>query len=410
MISVDDALELVLTHSSRLGTEQVPLGEALDRVLVEAAVSRDTIPAAPTSAMDGYAVRSADLPGRRATLALVAEIPAGTPPTARIRAGECAKIFTGSLLPEGADAVVMVERTKGEGGRIHLEGPVQAGQHVRPPGEVVREGETVIPAGVRIGPGHIALLATIGVAHPRCSVRPRVAILPTGSELVAVDAALAPGQVRDSNSLALAAQVLRTGGLPTLLPPVVDDREVLRARIDEALGSHDVLLTSGGVSMGDYDFVGPVLRELGCQVHFDRVRTKPGKPVTFATRGDTQVFGLPGNPVSSMVSFELLARPALRKRMGMTAPGRRMVPVSLASRVSKAADRRDHQRAVVRDGADGLEAVLAGGQGSAMIRGMAEAQVLVVLADDATGFDAGSRVPAIALDEFLEPGPEGTTR
>lgn len=403
MIPVEEALKKVMSTSSPLGDEVVPLDECLGRILAEPILARDTIPPAPLSAMDGFAVRSADTSEEPYTLHMLGDIPAGKAPELSVGEGQTLKIFTGAVLPEGADAVVMVESTRTEGDTIHFEGGrALAGKHVRKPGEVVSKGQKVLDPGVRLGPGHIGLLATLGYPEVRCGRRPRVGIMPTGDELLAVDEPLRPGMVRDSNSRALKAQVQRTGAVPVMLGVAVDDRAALKAMVAEALEECDVLITSGGVSMGDYDFVGEVLEELGCATHFTRVRTKPGKPVTFATREQVQVFGLPGNPVSSMVSFELFCRPALRARMGARSPHRCKVDVELAHPVRSKGARRDFQRATL-EWVDGRWlARVTGPQGSGIMVSMAAAQALLELHEDREDFAAGDVVPAILLDEALE--------
>lgn len=406
MISVEEALEKVLGTCEPLGTESAPLSDCLDRILAEPVVARECIPPAPLSAMDGYAVRSQDTSEEGSVLEVLGDIPAGTVSELPVGPGQTQKIFTGSVLPEGADAVIMVERSslvEGDGPpRVRLEGAAEPRQHIREPGEVVTPGQQVLEAGVRIGPGHIGLLATLGYPEPRVSRRPRVGILPTGSELLEVHEALRPGMIRDSNSPALDAQVRRTGGIPHFLGVARDDRALLEDLMARGLEESDVLITSGGVSMGDYDFVGEILEKLGCTIHFTRVRTKPGKPVTFATRGSTQVFGLPGNPVSSMVSYELFCRPALRKRMGIRSPCRPRVEVTLTHPVRKGPDRRDYQRCRLEFRNGGWQATVTGPQGSGIMVSMAEAQALLELAEERLEFAAGERVPALLLDESLE--------
>lgn len=402
MIPVEEALRIVLESSRPLGTERVPLDEALDRFLAEPVVARDTIPPAPTSAMDGFAVLASDSVPGPWSARVMGEVPAGSVRKQRLGPGTAVKIFTGALLPPGADAVVMVEHAHEAAGRVSFRGRIRPGTHVRPAGEVVARGDRLLPAGIRLGPGHLGLLATLGYPRPRCARRPRVAILPTGSELIGIGDKLRPGQVRDSNSIALAAQVRRAGGLPTRLPPVADDRRALKEALARALADHDLVVTSGGVSMGDYDFVGETLEALGLTIHFTKVRTKPGKPVTYATRGAKQVFGLPGNPVSSMVSFELFTRPSLRARMGALAPTRPELEVQLDQAIEKAPDRRDYQRARLELDRGTARARTTGSQGSAVVVSMAAAQALLVLAEDQTRFAKGTKVPAILLDEALE--------
>lgn len=402
MIPVEEALQIVLDSTSQGSEEEVPLAEALDRFLAQEVRARENIPPTRLSAMDGYVLRSVDAKDGAFQLELVGEIPAGSPSTRPLEAGQAMKIFTGSVLPEGSDTVIMVEKSHLDGSTVTLQGPAPEGQHVRHPGEVVSEGDLVLSPGIRLGPGHVGLLATLGLPRPRVARRPVVGILPTGSELLPVEAELRPGMVRDSNSYALEAQIRRAGAIPKRLGVAVDEKDALEAKVREALEDCDFVLSSGGVSMGDYDFVGEILERIGAKIHFTRVRTKPGKPLTFATHPKALFFGLPGNPVSSTVSFELFVKPALRKWMGARSPLGPRLKVELSHPIQKRGRRRDFQRARVefRDGRP--LARVTGPQGSGIMGSMAEAQVLLVLHEDRDSFAQGEMVEAVPLDEFLE--------
>ena len=337
--SVAEAQQLVLARVLPLPAELVAVGDSAGRIVAVAALARTDLPPFANSAMDGYAVRSADTPG---TLPVVFGVAAGVPSPRALEAGEAMAISTGGVVPDGCDSVIPLEQVVRSGNSVTIEKNVPIGANIRARGGDLRQGETVVPAGVRLTPARIGALAAAGVAEVTVSRRPRVAILATGSELVAPGLPLGPGQVYESNGSILAAQAVAAGCDVVRLPAVADDREAHRAAIERGLAC-DVLITSGGVSVGPHDLVRGVEAELGVEEVFWRVSVKPGKPVAFGVRGETLVFGLPGNPVSSLVSFELFVRPALLALQGFDSPLPRFEPGRLAYAL-----RRGHRDELVR--------------------------------------------------------------
>ena len=308
--SFADARRLVVDRTlsaRRLETESVPLEQCAGRVLAEFVSADRDYPPVARSVRDGFAVRAGDLPGQ---LALIGEVRAGSEFAGEVGAGQCVEIMTGAPLPSGADAVVMVEHVQRNGVAISFERRPPGGEFINAAGSEARRGQAVLPAGFRLGFAQIALLATFGKTQVKVYQRPRVAILATGDEVVPVDATPNHTQVRNSNAHALAAQVTRAGGIPTILPVAPDEKEATRRLIAEGL-SHDLLLLSGGVSAGKYDYVEPVLAEVGAEFFFDRVLIQPGQPLVFGRARERFFFGLPGNPGSAMVTFELFGRAAL---------------------------------------------------------------------------------------------------
>lgn len=403
MITVEEARERVLAGIERLGTERVGIVEALGRVLAEDVVSDIDVAPFDNSAMDGYAVRAEDVASASedapVRLAVVEHLPAGSFPTRPVGPGQATRIMTGAPMPEGADAVVMVERTREEDGgtTAAILSPVRPGENVRRKGEDVRAGEVVLSTGEVIGPAAAGLLASVGCDRPLVYRRPRVAIVATGDELVDVTEKPGPGKIRNSNSYSLAAQVLVAGGEPHVLGVARDDVASTEALLSRA-PEFDLMLTTGGVSMGDYDVVKGVLERLG-EMDFWKVAMRPGAPQTHGRIGATPFFGLPGNPTSTMVGFELFVRPVLRKMAGHTALDRPRHPVTLAHDVKKKPDRRYFLRArVERDGSGGYVARLSGGQSSAMLTSMHRANALLVLKEGESHFAAGSVVECIRLD------------
>jgi molybdopterin molybdotransferase len=322
MLAVSEAQAIVLQHARPLPAEGTPLSsQALGLVLAEDVASDLDMPPFDKALMDGYALRAADLTEAGGTLAVIEEVMAGSTPTRPVGPGQATRIMTGAPMPEGADAVVMLERTHAlHGKKVLLEDLARPGQNVLARGEEMRRGQTVLSAGAVLRPQEFGLLATVGrvsiLAHPR----PRVVLLSTGDELVDAAQVPGPGQIRNSNGPMLAAQVLRAGGIPHSLGIGRDREDDLRALITQGLRSA-ILILSGGVSAGKLDLVPGVLQELGVQPHFHKVSLKPGKPVFFGTVEDTLVFGLPGNPVSSLVCFELFTRPAIRRLAGHAESG-----------------------------------------------------------------------------------------
>jgi molybdopterin molybdotransferase len=393
LLALEAAQALVLERARPLAAERVALSEAIGRVLAEPAAAVVDLPPFPSSAMDGYAVRSADTPGR---LPVVQRVAAGAPATRPLTQGEAMGIATGGMVPEGADAVVQHERVVANDNEIEIPEGVANGANVRPVGRDVAAGHAVVPAGARLGPAQIGALAAAGVAEVVCGRRPRVAVLTTGTELREPGSPLGPGEVYEANGVMLAAQLAAEGALVTRLAAVADDDEEHRQALAEGL-EHDVLVTSGGVSVGPHDLVRRVEAELGVKEVFWRVAVRPGKPVSFGVRGATLVFGLPGNPVSSLVGCELFVRPALRALQGTTDPGPWFAAGRLTVTVERNPARDDllRARATVTDDGVALEPV--SGQESHMIVRAAEANALALVPRGDGELRAGSVVRYLAL-------------
>lgn len=303
-------IDVLAARCRRPAEQEVPLARALGRVLAETVTADRPYPPFHRSTRDGFAVCAADLETLPATLILAGEIKAGDLFTGRLGRGTCLRIMTGAAVPEGADAVVMHEHAREAAGRVTFTAPVEPGQNIVPAGSEAAAGQRLLEPATRLGYAELAAAAQVGRARLRVFGRPRVAILSTGSEVVAVEAAPGPVQIRNSNSVALAALVTLAGGEPVPLGNAPDEEPALAQALARGL-EEDALVITGGVSAGKYDLVEPVLKELGVEFHFDAVAIRPGKPAVFATRGDRPVFGLPGNPVSTMVTFELFVAPAL---------------------------------------------------------------------------------------------------
>ncbi len=314
LIELEQARGVVLERVAPLGAEPVPLREALGRFLAEDVSAAEPVPAFDNSAMDGFAVRAEDTRGAQpdapVALRVVGESRAGHPAGAALGPGEAIGISTGAVVPDGADAVVRVEVTRSEDGRVLIEEEVDAGRDVRRAGEDIRPGETVLGEGTRLGPAELGVLASLGAAAVACRRRPRVCVLTSGDELLEPGEEMRPGGVRNSNAYSVPALAEQAGAEVVVAGPAPDDLEATRAAIEPALDS-DVVVLCGGVSVGEHDHVKQALAELGVEESFWGVALKPGKPTWFGTRGDTLVFGLPGNPVSAMVTFVLLVGPAL---------------------------------------------------------------------------------------------------
>jgi molybdopterin molybdotransferase len=316
-LTFDEARACVLREASvSMGTETVPLTGAAGRVLAEEIPADRDYPPFARSARDGFAVRAADLPGE---LRVIGEVRAGEAFTGAVAAGEAVEIMTGAPLPDGADAVVMVEHTERHGDRVSIPRSMAAGENFSPRGIEARSGDGVIEAGIRIGYAEVALLATVGRTQVLVYQRPRVAIVATGDEIVDFDQHPAPHQIRNSNAASLAVQVQRAGGVPEILGIARDNDESTRAQIRLGLEA-DMLLLSGGVSAGKYDLVEKVLAEFGAKFFFDRVKIQPGQPLVFGKVEDKIFFGLPGNPGSTMITFETIARAAIEKAQGLREP------------------------------------------------------------------------------------------
>jgi molybdopterin molybdotransferase len=387
--TIDEALALVLEWVQPLDAEDVPVARAAGRVVAELALAVTDLPPFDSSAMDGYAVRAADTPGH---LTVVGHSAAGKPEARALGAGEAIVISTGAVVPDGADAVVPVERTSGD---VEVEG-VNPGDNIRPRGGDARTGDVIVEHGDVLRPAQLGALAAAGVVTVRCTRRPRVSVLATGSELRGPGETLALGEIYESNTVLLAAQLESAGAEVTVLASVGDDEIATRAALARGLES-DVLVTSGGVSVGAHDLVRGALAALDAEEIFWRVAVRPGKPVAFAVRGKTLVFGLPGNPVSSLVGFELFVRPALLALQGAREPG----PAYLPGRLSATVQRNEHRdellraRTRIEDGAIVLDPLT--GQESHMIVRGAAATALVLVPRGAGALSEGAQVSYLRI-------------
>jgi len=394
LIDADDAAALVLERTPVLEAERRTLEESAGRVLAEDLIAPSALPAFPSSAVDGYAVRSSDA-GR--TLRVIGESAAGRPFAGPVAPGTAARVLTGGVVPEGADCVVMVEDVQVDGEVVTVPSPLRAGTNYHKVGDDVRAGERVLSAGTQLGAAEIGIAAAIGQAMLPVRRRPRVALMSTGDELVEVGKSLGPGQIPDSNRWALLAALREAGAEVTLLGIAPDEPAALRKLVVDALEKADVLVTSGGVSVGTHDLVKPLLESLGT-VHVGRVKLKPGKPFTFATLPQGKLaFGLPGFPVSSLVTFEVFVRPALRKLQGFAQLQRPVLPVRLGYDARPTADRTEYQRVTLRRDGVELVAETTGSQSSSRLLSLAGAHALVRIAPGDVGVKAGTIVEAIIL-------------
>ncbi len=395
MIEPQEAWRRIAEQVTALEPVEMKLAELEGHVLAEEVVAEEDVPPFPASRVDGWAVLAEDDSTPRRVLPGAGT--AGRVPVAQVSPGTAARVMTGAPLPAGADAVVMVEDSAEQEGWVRFSRPARPGDGVRPAGSDLAAGQVVLAAGTPLGPAEIGLLAAVGRTTVRVHPRPRVAIFSTGDELVEPGERPGPGQIRDSNRYALAAAVRRAGGEPLLLGIAPDDRAGQRALILHALEQADVLVTSGGVSMGSRDLIGPLLAELGT-VHFDRVRQKPGKPFTFATVQAGFCFGLPGNPVSSLVAFELYVRPALRRMAGHRLLWRPEIEVCLRHPVTPDPVRVTFQRAVVEREGERQWVRTTGSQASSRLLSMAGADALLRLPAGPT-LTAGTTVTAILINQ-----------
>ena len=393
LLTIAAALAHVLERVRPLGGEAVVLAEAAGRVLAEPARARTDLPPFPSSAMDGYALRAADTPG---TLPVVFRIAAGRPTPGRLKAGEAMAIATGGVVPDGADAVVPIEAVAEHDNSVEVPLAVPCGENIRPRAGDACAGDEVVPAGTRLGPAQIGALAAAGVVEVVCGGRPRVAVLTTGTEWREPGAELRPGEIYESNGAMLAAGLLSAGAAVERLALVEDDPEAHRTALAKGLAA-DVLVTSGGVSVGPHDLVRRVERELGVEEVFWGVAMRPGKPLSFGVRDGTLVFGLPGNPVSSLVGFELFVRPAVSALQGAAEPGPRFEHGVLGAPVRRTPARDELARARSEGGEDATVLSLVTGQESHMIVRAAAADALVLVPRGDGELAAGSSVRYLRL-------------
>jgi len=399
LIDYYEAARLVLENTPRLPVVRVSLMESQGLALAEDARAKFDSPPFDNSAVDGYALRSADAETGR-VFRVVDEAPAGRPARKKVGEGEAVKIFTGGLIPEGADAVVMVENTSGWGEEFELKKATASGNNLRRAGEDVRKGDVILRAGTELGPPEIALAATQGYGDLPVYRRPRVVILSTGTELVEPGRRdLARGEIFDSNSFALFAQAREAGAEVRRITAASDDAEVLRAAIEEALASADVVVTSGGVSVGEKDLVKETLLELGVEQVFWGIKLKPGKPIFFGTWENARCFGLPGNPVSAMVCFELFVRPVLIRMMGREDKRRPRVKVHFDEDVENRLGRMHAMRVNLYRTVKGWRAESVGAQGSGLVSSLTKADALALIGPESEGVRAGEPVEAIVLRE-----------
>ena len=402
MISVDEALEIVLSNTRALAAELVPLSAAEGRFLAEDVAADADIPPFDRSAMDGYAVRAEDVSMAPVRLPVRGQIRAGQFPEQPLAPGTAIAIMTGAPLPAAATAVQQIEKTRPAGeGAVEILEPVSPGQNIAPRGSEVRSGDHVLEAGVRIHPATVAVLATVGRASVLVGRKPRVAVAVTGDEIVGVAEKPGPGEIRNSNGPAVLAHARALGADVVSLGIVPDDRERIAAAATEGL-REDVLLLSGGVSAGAFDLVEEVLESLGVSLIFTKVALRPGAPLVFGRRGNTLVFGLPGNPVSTQVTFDLFVRPALLRMQGARSVRRRTVDAELTAPLKNRSGRRAYLPARLSFASGRFLAEPVRSMGSADLVAHARANALIVLDAERSSAEAGERVPAWLLGNFLD--------
>ena len=406
MIEMDDAISIVLQHVQPMDVARVDVMDALGLVLAEDVHSDINMPPFDKAMMDGYAVLGADIADasaeKPAVLKIIEEIPAGAIPQKTVGPGQAARIMTGEPMPKGADTVAMVEDTRpGTGGTVHIAAPTSVGKNIGRLGEDVKTGQVVRRAGTRIRPPEIGILAAVGTASVPVYRRPKVGVIATGAEVVEPRHKPAPGQIRNSNGYSMMAQARQAGAETAYLGIAPDDATALKQVIAKGLDTCDVVLLSGGVSAGVYDLVQDAMRDLGVQVLFDRIRMKPGKPLTFGIKGRKLVFGLPGNPVSTVVGMELLVRPALRKMQHLTDWHRPRVRTVLNADFRQTPGRKQFVPALSQPGENGAwQSEWVGHHGSADLFSMARANSLFVVDADVERVRAGEAVDLILLTEW----------
>jgi molybdopterin molybdotransferase len=398
MISVEKALKTILVHFRPLGLEKINILDARGSVIGEDIVASRNIPSAANSAMDGYAVRFADIKNLPITLKIIEDIPAGKIARKKINQGEAARIMTGAVIPRGADTVIRQEDTQKDGKSVIIFTGAKKGANIRLAGEDVRKNQLVIRKESVLRPAHIGMLAALGKASVNVYQKPRVAIMSTGDELVDIKTNPGPGKIVNSNSYSLAAQVLECGAIPIMLGITRDKKSDLEKRFNQALNA-DVIISSGGVSVGDFDFVKNVMGEIGNAMHFWQVAMRPGKPLAFGAIEGVPLFGLPGNPVSAMVSFEQFVRPSLLKMLGHKKIYRQTIQAVCTEGFEKKAGFRHFIRAVVRKENGRYVATITGDQGSGILKSMVAANGLIVMGENQTTIKKGDAVKVQLLDD-----------
>jgi molybdopterin molybdotransferase len=398
MVPIDEAQRIIAAHLAPLPSEEIDSLRGEGRVLAEDVLAPAPLPDVPKAAVDGYALIAGDGMAERR---VIGELTAGGAGRMEVEPGTAARIMTGAPLPPGADAVIMVEQTEERDGVLRIDRALASGDSVHRVGQDIAPGELVLARGARLGAAEIGLLATIGRVRVAAYRRPVVAVLATGDEVYEPDAALGAGGIRDSNRYALMAAAREAGCETISLGIARDDAELQRRAILDGLERADVLLTSGGVSMGTRDLIKPLLAELGT-VHFGRIAFKPGKPTTFATVRDKLVFGLPGYPVSSLVSFEVFVRPALRRLQGDARPDRPRVRVGLADPIEAPPDRPEYQRVIVGWEQGQLTARSTGAQGSSRLLSLRGANALLLVPGDGRRYAMGEQLDALLTGPLVE--------
>jgi molybdopterin molybdotransferase len=399
VLSVEDARQRILAAVRVLGPERVGLLQAAGRVLAEPVAADRDIPPLANSAMDGYAVRGADLVDVQTPIRLqvIGDLAAGYVSDVNIAASQAMRIMTGAPVPTGADTVVRFEDTSLDGDVVEILKAPRSGANVRRAGEDVRAGQVVLEPGAVLRPQEIGMLAAVGCVEVAVVRRPRVAILATGDEVVMPDQPPGPGQIRDANSYTVAAQVQKYGGVPLLLGIARDQEELVRQGMRETLERQaDFIITSGGVSVGDFDLVKQVLAAEG-EMHFWSLNMKPGRPLAFGVVDGVPLLGLPGNPVAAMISTELFARPALLKMQGFADWSRPTVKARLTQPIARKDGRRHYLRVRLRETESGYEAALTGDQGSGILSSLVQADGLAVIPEDVDHLDVGAEVAVILL-------------
>lgn len=401
MITVDEALSIVLDSVEPFGDESVALMEAHHRILAEDIFADMDLPPFDRARMDGYALRSADAATTPVKLKVIGEIAAGASYDGELHAGEAIKIFTGAPVPRGADAVQKVEVTERDGDFVIIHEAVKPGQFITQRASEVHEGERVAGSGRAIGAAELAALASFGYANVRVGRRPRVAVISTGSELVDVTRKPFGAQIRNSNCYAIAAYSEAAGAIVQNLGTVEDSLPATRSALLRAAEANEVVITSGGVSMGDYDLVKAALNELGAEIYFDQVSIRPGKPTVFARRGETYFFGLPGNPVSTSVTFNVFARPAIRCLQGASDPLLPTLTATLSHSIRDASNRRGYLpgRLFIREGRALVESLKWGG--SSDLVAFMKANALIIVGEETHAIAEGETVDVLALSADL---------